>query len=82
MISPGSRMPDPYRVWVSEIMLQQTQVKTVIPYFIRFVERFPDARALADARPWTVCSTSGPGLGLLCQGEEHASGRADNRPGF
>ena len=46
---PWQRDTDPYRVWVSEIMLQQTQVKTVIPYFIRFVERFPDARALAGA---------------------------------
>jgi A/G-specific adenine glycosylase len=39
----------PYRVWVSEIMLQQTQVATVIPYYARFMERFPDVRALADA---------------------------------
>lgn len=38
-----------YRVWVSEIMLQQTQVLTVIPYFERFMARFPDLRALADA---------------------------------
>jgi A/G-specific adenine glycosylase len=38
-----------YRVWVSEIMLQQTQVSTVIPYFERFLQRFPDVRALADA---------------------------------
>ncbi len=38
-----------YRVWVSEIMLQQTQVKTVIPYFNRFVDRFPDVRTLAAA---------------------------------
>lgn len=38
-----------YRVWVSEIMLQQTQVATVIPYFARFMQRFPDVRALADA---------------------------------
>jgi A/G-specific adenine glycosylase len=38
-----------YRVWVSEIMLQQTQVATVIPYFERFMQRFPDVRALADA---------------------------------
>lgn len=37
----------PYRVWVSEVMLQQTQVATVIPYFERFVERFPDIEALA-----------------------------------
>ena len=39
----------PYRVWVSEIMLQQTQVATVIPYYERFIERFPTVRALADA---------------------------------
>jgi A/G-specific adenine glycosylase len=38
-----------YRVWVSEIMLQQTQVATVIPYFDHFIQRFPDVRALADA---------------------------------
>lgn len=38
-----------YRVWVSEIMLQQTRVETVVPYFKRFLERFPDARALAAA---------------------------------
>ena len=37
-----------YQVWVSEIMLQQTQVKTVIPYFIRFMDRFPDIKALAE----------------------------------
>jgi A/G-specific adenine glycosylase len=40
---------DPYRVWVSEIMLQQTQVETVIPYYRRFLRRFPDVRALARA---------------------------------
>ncbi|MCZ6803339.1 MAG: A/G-specific adenine glycosylase [Proteobacteria bacterium] len=39
----------PYRVWVSEIMLQQTQVVTVIPYFARFVKQFPDVKALAYA---------------------------------
>lgn len=39
----------PYRVWVSEIMLQQTQVATVTPYYQRFMARFPDVRALADA---------------------------------
>ena len=46
---PWQRERTPYRVWVSEIMLQQTQVTTVIPYFQRFMLRFPDARALADA---------------------------------
>jgi A/G-specific adenine glycosylase len=40
-----------YQVWVSEIMLQQTQVKTVIPYFDRFMERFPDVETLATADP-------------------------------
>ena len=40
---------DPYRIWLSEIMLQQTQVATVIPYFERFVARFPDIRSLAQA---------------------------------
>ncbi|MCP5328104.1 MAG: A/G-specific adenine glycosylase [Sinobacteraceae bacterium] len=39
----------PYRVWISEIMLQQTQVATVIPYFERFMARFPEVRTLADA---------------------------------
>ncbi|MFT2089404.1 A/G-specific adenine glycosylase [Paraglaciecola sp. 2405UD69-4] len=39
----------PYTVWVSEIMLQQTQVKTVIPYYKRFMERFPDVLSLANA---------------------------------
>jgi A/G-specific adenine glycosylase len=45
---PGSR-PDPYRVWLSEIMLQQTTVATVGPYFDRFVARWPDISALAAA---------------------------------
>lgn len=40
---------DPYRVWLSEIMLQQTQVATVIPYYQRFTESFPSVTALADA---------------------------------
>jgi A/G-specific adenine glycosylase len=40
---------DPYRIWVSEIMLQQTQVVAVIPYFERFLRRFPDLQALARA---------------------------------
>ena len=39
----------PYRVWISEIMLQQTQVATVIPYYQRFMARFPEPRTLADA---------------------------------
>ena len=40
---------DPYRVWVSEVMLQQTRVDVVIPYFLRFIDRFPTLRELAAA---------------------------------
>ena len=46
---PWQRRPTPYRVWVSEIMLQQTQVTTVIPYYQRFVGAFPTVTRLADA---------------------------------
>ena len=46
---PWQHPRTPYRVWVSEIMLQQTQVKTVIPYFKRFIETFPDVQSLAAA---------------------------------
>ena len=45
---------DPYPIWVSEIMLQQTQVKTVIPYFERWMTRFPTLKKLARAREETV----------------------------
>lgn len=48
------QVSDPYRIWLSEIMLQQTQVGTVIPYFHRFVERFPDITSLAAAPQETV----------------------------
>ncbi|ART49224.1 A/G-specific adenine glycosylase [Acidovorax carolinensis] len=46
---PWQQTRDPYRVWLSEIMLQQTQVSTVLGYYVRFLERFPDVRALAAA---------------------------------
>jgi len=46
---PWRSDPTPYKVWVSEIMLQQTQVETVIPYFERFMARFPDLTSLAQA---------------------------------
>ena len=46
---PWQRTRDAYRIWLSEVMLQQTQVTTVIPYFERFVARFPDVGALAAA---------------------------------
>ncbi|NLD67709.1 MAG: A/G-specific adenine glycosylase [Limnobacter sp.] len=46
---PWQGTRDPYRIWLSEVMLQQTQVGTVIPYYRRFVEVFPDVAALAAA---------------------------------
>ena len=46
---PWQNTRDPYRIWLSEIMLQQTQVTTVIPYYQRFLARFPDVAALAAA---------------------------------
>ena len=46
---PWRRTKDPYRIWISEIMLQQTRVAAVIPYYDRFLARFPDVRTLAEA---------------------------------
>lgn len=46
---PWQRTTDPYRVWLSEVMLQQTQVSTVLAYYERFLQRFPDVKALAAA---------------------------------
>src|SRR5437762_115524 len=46
---PAGERPDPYRVWLSEIMLQQTGVKTVGPYFEKFLARWPDVSALGRA---------------------------------
>src|SRR3954469_20504524 len=48
-VLPWRDEPTPYRVWISEIMLQQTQVATVVPYFEKFVARFPDVGRLARA---------------------------------
>jgi len=51
---PWRRDPTPYRVWVSEIMLQQTQVATVIPYYNRFLNSFPTVEALAESDEMTL----------------------------
>jgi len=48
---PWQQNKTAYRVWISEIMLQQTQVNTVIPYYQRFMQRFPDLSSLAQAEP-------------------------------
>jgi A/G-specific adenine glycosylase len=46
---PWRRTSDPYRIWVSEVMLQQTRVAAVIPYYQRFLDRFPTVAVLAAA---------------------------------
>ena len=46
---PWRKTKDPYKIWISEIMLQQTQVATAMPYFIRFMARFPSLDSLAEA---------------------------------
>jgi A/G-specific adenine glycosylase len=46
---PWRKTKDPYRIWLSEIMLQQTRVTAVIPYYEKFLERFPDIKSLAEA---------------------------------
>src|SRR5271154_4857426 len=51
---PWRRTHDPYAIWISEIMLQQTQVKTVIPYFERWMSQLPTLADFARARPQKV----------------------------
>lgn len=64
---PWQQNPTPYRVWVSEIMLQQTQVTTVIPYFERFMQQFATVDALAAASQDDVLSLW-TGLGYYARG--------------
>jgi A/G-specific adenine glycosylase len=64
---PWQASRDPYRIWVSEIMLQQTQVGTVIPYYERFMARFPDIDSLAEASEEEVL-TCWAGLGYYARG--------------
>ena len=64
---PWQQNPSPYRVWVSEIMLQQTQVTTVIPFYERFMQRFPDIQALAAATQDDVLN-HWSGLGYYARG--------------
>ena len=47
---PWRRTQDPYKIWISEIMLQQTRVDTVIPYYERFLDWFPTIEDLANAQ--------------------------------
>lgn len=63
---PWQVADDPYKVWVSEIMLQQTQVKTVLTYFPKFIERFPTVNTLANAT-WEEVSPYWAGLGYYAR---------------
>jgi len=54
---PWRQTSDPFCIWVSEVMLQQTQVKTVVPYYLKFLERFPDIASLAEADLQDVLKT-------------------------
>ena len=65
---PWQTPDDPYRVWLSEIMLQQTQVKTVIPYFERFLQAFPTLESLAEAKIDQVLA-AWTGLGYYARAE-------------
>ena len=86
---PWRQVRDPYRVWVSEVMLQQTRVETVIPYYLRWMKRFPTIEALAQADLGEVLK-SWEGLGYYARGrnmhrsarlviEEHGGRLPDNR---
>ena len=75
---PWRRDRDPYRIWVAEVMLQQTTVKSVVPYYAAFLERFPDAAALAKASEEAVVA-AWSGLGYyhrarnLRRGAQHVA---------
>ena len=72
---PWRRTRDPYRIWVSEIMLQQTRVAAVLGYYRDFLRRFPNLRALAAARPESVLA-AWSGLGYYRRARAlHAAAR-------
>src|SRR5437667_6110131 len=64
---PWQGTRDPYRIWLSEVMLQQTQVSAVIPYYERFLQRFPTVDVLARAREEQVLELWS-GLGYYARG--------------
>jgi A/G-specific adenine glycosylase len=67
---------DPYRIWLSEVMLQQTTVAAVGPRYARFLERFPDVAALAAAE-WEAVAAEWAGLGYYARARNlHAAARA------
>src|SRR5476649_669860 len=74
--APPGATPDPYRVWLSEIMLQQTRTETVVRYYARFLVRFPNVRRLARAKLSDMLK-AWAGLGYYARGRNlHACARA------
>lgn len=79
---PWRETRDPYRIWISEIMLQQTQVKTVIPYFDRWIQQFPSVQSLADAELQTVLK-AWEGLGYYARARNlHRAAKQIAETGF
>ena len=79
---PWQGTRDPYRIWLSEVMLQQTQVSTVIPYYERFIAKFPTAKALAAAQEEQVLELWS-GLGYYARGRNlHRAARLIATHGF
>ena len=64
--APGRPAPDPYRVWLSEVMLQQTTTAAVVPYFVKFLARWPDVQSLAAADEGAVMA-AWAGLGYYAR---------------
>ena len=80
---PWRQTRDPYRIWVSEIMLQQTRVAAVIPYYQRFLERFPDFHALAQApEPELLAQWAGLGYYYRARNLQQAARRISERGSF
>src|SRR2546426_8392126 len=79
---PWQATREPYRIWLSEVMLQQTQVAAVIPYYERFLRRFPTVEALASASEDEVLQLWS-GLGYYARGRNlHAAARIIAAKGF
>jgi A/G-specific adenine glycosylase len=80
---PWRQTRDPYAIWISEVMLQQTRVAAVIPYYQRFLERFPDPAALAQApEPEVLALWSGLGYYSRARNLQKAARRIAERGGF
>ena len=78
---PWRNTGDAYRIWVSEVMLQQTQVKKVMEYYQKFIDRFPTVQHLAEAELQTVLKLW-ERVGLLYQSPEPPQSGANYREGI